>query len=132
MNKRNIIIAVAGVLTIVVGVLFVFVYKVQGSNKSNAISECVPYNVKISKGEKDYESIIEWNTTEKCVGYIVYGDDRSNLNLVGIDTEDLSSRSHRVQLSGLLSTKLYYFVINSDSISYGNSGIPLSFSLSSL
>ena len=131
-NNPKLLYILGGIATVLVGTLFLFVFKVQGSNSSREISGCIPYNVDIYKGEKDYQAIVEWSTKEKCLGFVVYGDDRKDLDLVSIDTGDLSSKHHRVELNSLLSTKLYYFVINSGDINYGNSGIPLSFSLSSL
>ncbi len=132
LNNSKLLYILGGIATVLVGTLFLFVFKVQGSNSTREVVGCIPYNVEISKGSKDYQAIVEWSTKEKCVSFVVYGDDRTDLDLVSIDSNELSSKNHIVELNSLLSTKLYYFVINSDDINYGNSGIPLSFSLSSL
>lgn len=96
------------------------------------ISGCIPYNVSISKGDTDHIAVVEWSTTDSCVGYVMYGDDRDSLDLVGIDTGNLSSKKHYVEINNLLSSKTYYFVVNSGGTNYGNNGVALSFSLSSL
>ncbi|MCD4811112.1 hypothetical protein K8R14_00690 [bacterium] len=130
--SRKLMFIFSGVLVFLLGTLVVFVFKAQGSSELDMVSGCVPYNVSLSRGESDHQVVIDWKTEEECVGYVMYGDDRGNLDLVSIDTRDLSSKVHTVVLEKLLSTKNYYFVINSGDMDYGDSGVPLSFSLSSL
>ena len=131
MNRKGVYIF-GSVLFILLGVILVFVFKVQGSNESSSISGCTPFNVELSRGENDFQLFIDWNTQDECLGYVMYGDDRESLDLIAIDTQKLSSKSHRVAINKLLTSKTYYFVIQSDDITYGDKGIPLSFSLSSL
>jgi hypothetical protein len=95
------------------------------------VTGCVPYNVSISKGDQ-YQALIEWYTTEECLGYVSYGDDRNKLDFIAVNNDTLSSRSHKVVVENLLPSQTYFFVINSGDRSYGNRGVPLSFSLSSL
>ncbi|MCD4756562.1 hypothetical protein K8R20_03035 [bacterium] len=130
--SKKLIYIFGGVLVCLVGALVVFVFKAQGSSDLDMVSGCVPYNVSLSKGEDDHQVVIDWKTEEECLGYVIYGDDMGNLDLVSIDTKDLSSEIHTVVLEKLLSTKYYYFVISSGGMDYGDSGVPLSFSLSSL
>ena len=122
----------SGVFVLLIGVLFTFVFQVRSSDEMDTISGCVPYNVSLSKGEDDYQVVIDWMTLDECLGYVVYGDDRGNLDLVSIDVGNLSSKRHTVVIDRLLNTRNYYFLINSGDVNYGDSGIPLSFSLSSL
>lgn len=95
--------------------------------------DCVPYNVFISKGDNDHTAVIEWSTKGSCVGFVQYGRERGSLDLVAIDVENESkAKSHVVQLEGLLSKEVYFFLINSQEQAYGNNGIPLEFSLMDL
>jgi hypothetical protein len=130
MNRNNLIIILTIVL-VILGVSTVFVFKARGSDDRVLVSGCVPYNVSISRGD-EYQAVIEWSTEEDCLGYVMYGDDRSNLDYIGIDQEDISAKEHTVILDRLLPSKNYFFLIFSGEDSYGNKGIPLSFSLSSL
>lgn len=130
MNRRDLIITIFVVL-IVFSLLSVFVYKAKGSNEGDLIGECTPYNVIITK-EGEYQAVIEWSTNEECLGYINYGDQRDRLDFIAIDSEDLSSHKHKVVIDKLVPSKSYFFIINSGDKSYGNRGVPLSFSLFSL
>ena len=130
MNKKNLIIISSGVL-VILGLLTVFVFKARGSNGRELVSGCVPYNVSISKGDK-YQAVIDWYTVEECLGYVMYGDDRDSLEFIAIDQDVLSSKKHTVQIEKLLPSRNYFILIYSGENSYGNKGIPLCFSLSSL
>jgi hypothetical protein len=130
MNKRNLIILGSTIL-VVLGLLTVFVFKATGSNARDSVSGCVPYNVSISKGE-EYQAVVEWYTVDDCLGYINYGNDRNHLDYIAIDQGELSSKKHEVVIEKLLPSQNYFFVINSGDKSYGNRGVPLSFSLSFL
>jgi hypothetical protein len=130
MNRRNLIILVSVVL-VVLGLLTVFVFKATGSNARDSVSGCVPYNVSISKSG-EYQAVVEWYTVDDCLGYITYGGDRNHLDFIAIDKGELSSKEHVVVIEKLLPSQNYFFVINSGDKGYGNRGVPLSFSLSSL
>lgn len=130
MNKKRLTILVSIVL-IVLGLLFVFVFKARGSSERSLVSGCVPYNVVISK-EDQYQASIKWNTEEECLGYVTYGDDRNSLDFIAVDSKTLSAKEHTVTLKKLLPSQNYYFLIYSGDKAYGNKGVPLSFSLSSL
>jgi hypothetical protein len=130
MNRNNLIIILSIVL-VILGVSTVFVFKARGSDDRVLVTGCVPFNVSISRGE-EYQAIIEWSTEDECLGYVMYGDDRSNLDYIAIDRNDISSMNHSVIIDRLLPSKNYFFLIYSGENSFGNKGIPLSFSLSSL
>jgi len=130
MSKKSLGIILSIVL-VILALLTVFVFKARGSNERELVSGCVPYNVSISKGDK-YQAVIEWYTVDECLGYIMYGDDRDNLEFIAIDQNALSSKKHTVQIEKLLPSKNYFVLIYSGENSYGNKGIPLCFSLSSL
>jgi hypothetical protein len=95
--------------------------------------DCVPYNVFVQKGEKNYSTQITWSTKAECVGFVLYGRDRSNLDMVAVDLVNRSkSREHQVVLEQLLSKEIYYFLINSQEQAYGSNGVPLEFILDNL
>jgi hypothetical protein len=94
---------------------------------------CTPYNVFIRKGEMEYSVEIEWATKEKCYGFVQYGTGSNEMNLIGVDLENSSkSKVHSVVLKNILSSKRYYFVINSGEQEYGLNNIPLEFVLKNL
>ncbi len=122
-----------GVLAVVLVLGTFFVFKVFGSENLLYVSGCTPYNVKIERGEEKSSAYISWLSKEKCSGYILYGSEMKDLNMVGVDlVNEVESKSHIVEVKGLVSTKLYYFSIISDGMSYGKEGLPLQFSLISL
>jgi hypothetical protein len=95
--------------------------------------DCVPYNVFIMKGEDDFSVDIKWSTKAECVGFVLYGRDRSKLDMVAIDRLNSGkSREHLVTLEKLLTTERYYFLIDSQEKAYGNGGVPLEFVLAEL
>jgi hypothetical protein len=96
-------------------------------------SDCIPYNIFIEKGEQEYTAIIKWSTKKECVGFVQYGNQRDNLNLVAVDQiNKVRSRTHEVKIEKLLTSQKYYFLINSDEVAYGYNGKALDFSLGSL
>ncbi|MCK9415280.1 hypothetical protein M0Q97_01325 [Candidatus Dojkabacteria bacterium] len=116
---------------VVLVLLTVFVFKARGSNQIELVTGCVPYNVSI-KREGEYKGVVEWYTTDECLGYINYGNDRGSLSFIALDSENISAKQHSVVIENLLPSRNYFFVINSGDKAYGNKGVPLSFSLSSL
>lgn len=120
-----------GSMVMFLGILTVFVFKARGSIDRDTVSGCVPYNVEISR-EDEFRAAIKWSTTEECLGYVSYGSSRNKLDFIGVNNEELSSNQHRVVIDKLLPSQTYFFIINSGDKSYGNKGVPLSFSLSSL
>lgn len=130
MNRNNLVIILSVVL-LMLGVSTVFVFKARGSGERELVSGCVPYNVSISRGG-EYHAVIEWSTEEVCLSYVMYGDDRNNLEYIAIDHQEISAKKHRVVIDKLLPSQIYYLLIYSGKNSYGNKGLPLSFSLSSL
>lgn len=129
---KNRIIVIFGVLLILGVSLSVIVFKVSGSNDSTYIEGCTPYNIDIERGESS-EVYISWKTKDKCSGYIVYGSEMKDLDMVAVDLEnEIASKDHRIVIKGLVSSKEYYFSIVSEDIEYGKSGLPLRFSIDSL
>jgi hypothetical protein len=130
MNRKRLIIVLTVVL-IVLGLLSIFVFKVRGSNERVMVSGCVPYNVEVSKSDQ-YQATLRWSTVDECLGYVTYGDGRNSLDFIAVDSKTLSASNHTVTINKLLPSQTYYFLIYSGDKAYGNRGVPLSFSLSSL
>jgi hypothetical protein len=101
--------------------------------KGVAEKNCVPYNIFIMPGETDYSVEISWKTKSECIGFVLYGKDRGNLDMVGVDlVNESSSREHNVTIDSLLSKERYYFLVNSQDQAYGNNGSPLEFVIEDL
>ncbi len=95
--------------------------------------DCVPYNIFIMKGNNDFSANITWSTRVECVGFVLYGRDRGNLDMVAVDLVNKSkSKVHTVSIDQLLTTEVYYFLINSGEEAYGKNGVPLEFILENL
>ena len=96
-------------------------------------NDCVPYNVFVRKGEKNFSVDIVWSTKGECVGFVQYGRNRDNLDMVAVDILNITkSREHSVTMEQLLTIEVYYFLINSQEQAYGNNGVPLEFVLEKL
>lgn len=133
-KKRLYIVGISFV--VVIGIVSVFLVTRNAVGFDIAgVSErdCVPYNVFVMKGEKDFSVDIAWSTKAECVGFVIYGSDRGNLDMVAVDRVNKSqSKEHIVTLDRLLTTETYYFLINSQEQVYGNNGVPLGFVLEEL
>lgn len=104
-------------------------FDILGSTNRN----CSPYNVFVKRGEKDFSVDISWHTKGDCLGFVMYGKDRYNLDMVAVDVvNSRSSRFHTVTMEKILTSDVYYFVINSQDQPYGNNGVPLEFTLGDL
>lgn len=130
--KSKKIFTIGGILLVLCICIYVFVFRVSGSNNSVFIEGCNPYNIEMNKGKKENSIEIVWKSKVECSAYIIYGDEMKDLNLVGIDLENgIKSKNHKVVINSIMSSKVYFFSIVSDGITYGKDGLPISFSLSS-
>lgn len=122
-----------GVLVVLLVLGSFFVFKVFGSENHIFLSNCTPYNVFIEKGREKNSVNISWESKGKCPGYILYGSEMKDLNMVGVDlVNPIESKKHMVEIKGLISSKMYYFSIISNDMSYGKEGLPLQFTINSL
>ena len=125
-----IILGVVGILGIVISV---FVFKSSASKDSITIEGCTPYNVNIGKTDQENSVKISCKSKEDCSGYLLYGKEMRGLDMVGVDLKnEVQSKEHEIVLNSLVSSKMYYFTIISNGISYGKEGLPLQFSITSL
>ena len=120
------LIAVSSVLLITTNVVG---FDILGSTNN----DCVPYNVFVRKGSKNFSVDILWSTRAECIGFVQYGKNRDNLDMVAVDVVNTrKSNEHKVTIEKLLTTERYYFLINSQEQAYGNNGVPLEFVLDDL
>lgn len=135
MNRKKVLIVIGVLLFITsLGSVFFFVKDVVGFDIFNGgKQDCVPYNIFVNKGTEEYSVDISWSTSANCLGFVQYGKDRNNLENVGVDLENsASSKKHLVNMGKLLSLEKYFFIINSNSQSYGVNGTSIEFSLENL
>lgn len=135
MTKK--IFMILGVVSFLVTILSSVMLFVKEANSMDLVGyikrDCVPYNVFVEKGEKEYSAKISWITKGECVGFILYGNSSNSLDLVAVDlTNKAKSMKHEVVLENILSSERYYFLINSGEKSYGSNGSPVTFSSDSL
>lgn len=138
MNKRKrktfyIIGAISIVVISIVSVLLVTRNVVGFDVAGVSEGDCVPFNVFVMKGDNDFSAEIAWSTKAECIGFVLYGKDRGNLDMVAVDLVNKNkSKVHLVSLDQLLTSEVYYFLINSGEQAYGKNGIPLEFVLENL
>lgn len=135
MNKKVFIIT--AIMSFFVVVISTGIIITKGANSFDIFSyfrrDCVPYNVFVKRGEAEYSVNISWSTKAKCIGFVLYGNERDSLSSVGVDLiNDVKSKSHVVTLEKLVSSDIYYFLINSGEKSYGINGSQIEFSLENL
>ncbi len=135
-RKRKTLYIVGAIFIVVVSVVSILLIRrnVVGFDVAGATErDCVPYNIFIMKGDNDYSVDITWSTRAECVGFVLYGKDRGNLDMVAVDLVNKSkSKVHTVSIDQLLTTEYYYFLINSGEEAYGKNGVPLEFVLENL
>lgn len=134
-NKKKIYILSLLAFILLGSGLFLLFSKDTGELEVKGITgkDCVPYNIFVMPGENDYSVEISWKTRSECLGFILYGQDRGNLDMVGVDlVNESSSRDHNVTIEGLLRRERYYFLVNSQDQAYGNNGSPLEFVIENL
>jgi hypothetical protein len=134
-NKKKIyILSVVAFLLLGVGLFLLFSKDIEKLEvKGIAERDCVPYNIFVMPGDNDYSVEISWKTRSECLGFVLYGQDRGNLDMVGVDLVNASSsREHNVTVDGLLRRERYYFLVNSQDQAYGNNGSPLEFVIENL
>lgn len=126
--------AVVGVVLVSISGVLLVVKNVSGFDMFGSTKyDCVPYNVLVQKGSKDFSVDITWSTKQKCFGFVQYGTDTNDIKMIGVDTtSEYKTKRHTVTIEKIASSERYFFLINSENQTYGNGGVPLEFTLSSL
>ena len=132
-KKKIYILSVMALLFLASGLFLLFSKGDELEVKGIAEKDCVPYNIFVMPGENDYSVEISWKTRSECLGFVLYGQNRGNLDMVGVDlVNKSSSKDHNVTIDGLLRKERYYFLVNSQDQAYGNNGSPLEFVIEDL
>ena len=134
-NKKKIyILAVLAFVLLITGLFLLFRNDIEELEvKGVTGKDCIPFNIFVMPGETDYSVEISWKTRSECLGFILYGQDRGNLDMVAVDlVNKSSSRNHNVMIDRLLRKERYYFLVNSHDQAYGNNGSPLEFVIEDL
>jgi hypothetical protein len=133
-KKKVYILSVVALLFLGCGLFLLFSRDIDELEvKGIAEKDCVPYNIFVMPGENDYSVEISWKTRSECLGFVLYGQNRGNLDMVGVDlVNESSSKDHNVTIDGLLRKERYYFLVNSQDQAYGNNGSPLEFVIEDL
>ena len=134
-NKKKIyILAVLAFVLLITGLFLLFRNDIEELEvKGVTGKDCIPFNIFVMPGETDYSVEISWKTRSECLGFILYGQDRGNFDMVAVDlVNKSSSRNHNVTIDRLLRKERYYFLVNSHDQAYGNNGSPLEFVIEDL
>lgn len=133
-KKKIYILSVVAFLLLGTGLFLLFSKDVDELEvKGVAGKDCVPYNIFVMPSDMEYSVEISWKTRSECLGFVLYGRDRGNLDMVAVDlVNDSSSKDHNVTIDALLRKERYYFLVNSQDQAYGNNGSPLEFVIEDL
>jgi len=85
------------------------------------VDNCVPFNTEIKKEQEEIE--IVWETESECTGYVRYGYNLEDLNLVSVG-KTIKSKDHVVAITRDEGVQYYLIVVSDESI-YGIDGEPL-------
>lgn len=136
MSSKRIFIIIAVVSFILVSISSLLLLKKNVGGFDSLFTsqnDCTPYNLVVEKGDEEFSVRIIWQTRGKCLGFVQYGLDRSDLDRVGMDLNNVGrSEHHEVVIEKLLTKQKYFYLINSDKKGYGNNGAPLEFILGDL
>lgn len=127
MNTRNRRMMLVIFFTILTLTLLTYIYI--SSNKKNEYQPTyapeTPFNTRISI-DKSGCLLAEWQTTEKSIGYIKYGDTPDNVTNIAQTAEGLLySDNHSVSVCTINSQNDYFVVVVSNNIPYGYQGEPI-------
>ena len=123
---NNFFLVFIAVLLIVSGTLLFFYNRdILSEEESLLLEDCVPMNLKV----KDVSSTsfsVEWQTSNKCLGLVKYGDSIDAINYIGINEENyIAKTEHLIEVENLKPSSVYYFVVSSESTEYGLEGAPI-------
>jgi hypothetical protein len=89
------------------------------------VDDCVPINLQVQDSSRN-SMTISWETKEKCLGLVRYGDSPETIDYMAVgDSETFAKTKHSVEINSLMPSTVYYFVISSGGVEYGNEGSPM-------
>lgn len=127
MNTRNQKMLLIILLTVIVlfALTFLYISKNKPTSQNEAYDPETPYNTKISI-DKNGCLLAQWQTKEKSIGYIKYGEEKNNVMTIAQTSEGLLyADNHSVTVCTINSEKDYYVIVVSNNIPYGYQGEPI-------
>ena len=123
---NNFFLVLIAVLLILSGTLLFFYNRdILSKGEEDLFDGCLPINLQVQNVSANSFSV-EWETLEKCLGFVKYGESIDSIDFIALDDEDnLSVKKHKVKVNELNSSSIYYFVIFSDGVEYGVEGTPI-------
>lgn len=123
---NNIFLIFIAILLVISGTLYFFYNRdVLGEKTENLFDACVPVNLRVEDVSAN-SFIVKWQTSEKCLGLVRYGDSIDSINYIAIGGSDnIATNNHKVQINNLSSSSVYYFIVSSDGVDYGIEGAPV-------
>lgn len=130
-KKQHRVPTIVTLLTIVSVLLILTKLVAPSAVPSKATKRTLP-QVKIVNVSSSYATVF-FETEQKEVGWIAYGEDKNALNKIGIDERDLQDKKqsyyyHYVNISGLSDSRDYFFqIVASNQLVGQGSGQPFNF-----
>ncbi len=123
---NNFFLVFIAVLVVLSASLFFFYNRdILSEKQESSLRGCAPFNLQVQNVTATSFSV-EWETTDKCLGLIKYGDGVDTLNYLAINEENnIALNKHLIELRNLKPSNIYYFVISSEGVEYGVEGAPI-------
>ncbi len=94
------------------------------TSQTNSLDGCTPYNLSWKRNEQKLH--VYWQTRDKCLGYLRYGDDPQTLGSIAVATDrSVRKSSHEVMIEAVERGASYFATIYSGDKVYGQSGQPI-------
>jgi hypothetical protein len=105
--------------------LFFYNRDILSKGSGELIGGCVPVNLQVQNVTKNTFSV-EWETMDKCLGFVKYGDSIDSIDYLAIDEENnFAMDKHSIDVKNLKPSSIYYFVVSSGGVEYGVKGAPV-------
>lgn len=127
MNTRNRRLVLVIFFTILTLTVLTYIYIASNKRKDYQPKHApeTPYNTRVSIDENGC-LLTQWQTTEKSIGYIKYGDNPDNVTNIAQTSDGLLyADNHSVSVCTINSTNDYYVIVVSNNIPYGYQGEPI-------
>jgi hypothetical protein len=122
---RNLVIVLGVLIVIGVGMYIYILQTTETENQYKYMGSTVPLEVSIVNSQEGCFNV-DWNTKERTIGYVKYGTDGENINMIQKTKEGMIfGNEHEVQVCNLEKGKKYFVVVVSEGVSYGKDGEPL-------
>lgn len=127
MNTRNqkLLLTISFTIVVLFALTFLYISKNKPTPQNEAYDPETPYNTIISI-DKDGCLSARWQTKEKSIGYIKYGESEDSVATIAQTSEGLLyADNHSVSVCTINSEKDYYVIVVSNNIPYGYQGEPI-------